>query len=177
MFPLQINFKPDKSASPLPALCSELLSLEPYHSPSYLLKTLRTTCSPGLLLPPLANQKGQKMNQISENNFCRFKYPQVIPALERLGEGWWVSKQKGRSFPGIISLRNQRFGGSPEWAAFPGKRVGEGSLDEINKWKGREAGLGVGQGGPQVGGGEWWAVKGSVSHCFPPCPHSQDIQT
>lgn len=29
LFLLQINFKPDKGASPLPTLCSELFSLEP----------------------------------------------------------------------------------------------------------------------------------------------------
>lgn len=28
-----------------------------------------------------------------------------------------------------------------------------------------------------MGEGEWRAVKGNVSHCFPPCPHPQDTQT
>lgn len=37
-----------------------------------------------------------------------------------------MRNEKGRSSPCLIGPRNQGFGGSPGWAAFPGKRVGEG---------------------------------------------------
>lgn len=69
------------------------------------------------------------MNPISEAlACCPLKYPrELIQALERLWGRMGGEQREGQKFPlFIIGLRNQGFGGSPGWAAFPGKRVGEG---------------------------------------------------
>lgn len=120
------------------------------------------------------------MNPISQTlACCPLKYPGTKPNLERLGEGWEVSEDKGRSCPRFISS------GIRGLEVLPGGRVpreeGGGGEHCMSPTSGNV------RGGPRrqqdtvcVGGGPGSQVGGWERECVPlrsRCPRPQDTQT
>lgn len=123
------------------------------------------------------------MNPISQTlACCPLKYPGTKPNLERLGEGWEVSEDKGRSCPRFISS------GIRGLEVLPGGRVpreeGGGGEHCMSPTSGNV------RGGPRrqqdtvcVGGGAWFAGgrlgKGMcpIAFTLPPPPRHTNTLT